>query len=162
MRACAWAPCSGSLEGKRPHAVYCSRGCKTKASDQRRVVDGRARERDAARYQREGEHRRAYARRYLEEHPEEMRLVRERRKGRIRETACRFTTADWRAVLRHYRHRCAYCGAGGTLQREHVIPLARGGRHAVGNIVPACPTCNYSKGKKTLMEWRLIKEKISA
>ena len=28
--------CGGSLEGMRPHAVYCSRNCKTKASDQRR------------------------------------------------------------------------------------------------------------------------------
>ena len=32
--------CNGSMPGKRPHAVYCSRRCKTIASDRRRLDDG--------------------------------------------------------------------------------------------------------------------------
>ena len=31
--------CNGSMTGKRPHAVYCSRRCKTIASDRRRLDD---------------------------------------------------------------------------------------------------------------------------
>lgn len=64
------------------------------------------------------------------------------------------TAKDWHRLLCIYRGRCAYCCAVGELHIEHVIPLARGGRHAIGNIVPACSTCNYSKGNRLLVEWR--------
>lgn len=37
---------------------------------------------------------------------------------------------------------------------DHVFPLSRGGRHCVGNIVPACGQCNHSKGALTVVEWR--------
>lgn len=65
---CAY--CEGSMEGKRSHAVYCSRACKTKVSDARRVSDGRSKQRDRARYSREAKRRRAYARRQYGEHRE--------------------------------------------------------------------------------------------
>ncbi|WP_203620386.1 HNH endonuclease [Streptomyces sp. SID8499] len=49
-----------------------------------------------------------------------------------------------------------YCDApGGTV--DHVIPLSRGGQHAEGNLVPACKSCNSSKGDKLLIEWLLVK-----
>nr|WP_239115333.1 HNH endonuclease [Streptomyces sp. SID8499] len=52
--------------------------------------------------------------------------------------------------------RCVYCDApGGTV--DHVIPLSRGGQHAEGNLVPACKSCNSSKGDKLLIEWLLVK-----
>lgn len=51
---------------------------------------------------------------------------------------------------------CYYCGDEflTTLHMEHVIPIARGGRHALGNVVMACPCCNLSKGSRTVAEWR--------
>lgn len=146
--------CDADISHKRSDARFCSRTCKTKASDRRRVEDGRARERDRARYAAEAEHRRAYAREYLATHPEEMRAVRRRRKGQLRADAKVFTERDWRRLLHQYRHACAYCGAGGTLVREHVIPLCLGGRHSVGNIIPACSACNSRKGKKLLAAFR--------
>lgn len=149
------AHCTGSMEGKRPHAVYCSRSCKTKASDARRQADGRARARDRARYASEADHRRAYASRYLAENPERMRVIRRRRKGQIRAEVLLFTERDWRRLVDRYRGCCAYCGTKtAALQREHVQPLSRGGRHSVGNILPACPRCNYSKHTRLLSEWR--------
>lgn len=59
-------------------------------------------------------------------------------------------------VLRRLRSaQCAYCGqAGGTV--DHLVPLSRGGQHAEGNLVPACRSCNSSKGDKLLVEWRPI------
>lgn len=62
---------------------------------------------------------------------------------------------EWRRIVRRYRHRCAYCGGNdGGIHMDHVIPLSRGGRHAIGNVLPACQTCNLSKGSKLLAEWK--------
>lgn len=66
----------------------------------------------------------------------------------------RFTETDWRKLLHRFDNRCAYCGSDGELTKDHVVPISRGGRHAVGNIVPACWQCNMSKGTKFLVEWR--------
>lgn len=65
------------------------------------------------------------------------------------------TSRDWIKLVRRYRNRCAYCGGNtGGIHMEHVIPISRGGRHAIGNVLPACRTCNLSKGAKLLTEWR--------
>lgn len=37
---------------------------------------------------------------------------------------------------------------------DHVIPVVRGGRHAIGNILPACAACNGSKHAALLVVWR--------
>lgn len=154
LRVCA--VCEGPMEGKRSHAVYCSRSCKTRASDRRRIEDGRSVARDRARYEREAPQRRAQAMRYLRENPERMRAIRRRRKGQLRAEVLLFTERDWRRLVARYRGCCAYCGEpSDSLHREHVIPLARGGRHSVGNILPAWPPCNLRKRTKLLAEWRL-------
>lgn len=49
---------------------------------------------------------------------------------------------------------CAYCGATGKVELDHVVPLSRGGRHEPENFAPACKSCNSSKGAKLLPEWR--------
>lgn len=48
---------------------------------------------------------------------------------------------------------CFYCGASGRMTIDHVVPLARGGKHEADNLVPACQSCNSSKGAKLLEEW---------
>ncbi|MGW4076047.1 HNH endonuclease [Streptomyces asiaticus] len=62
---------------------------------------------------------------------------------------------DWLQVLGRHAGRCAYCG-GETCDThmDHVVPLSRGGAHSIGNVLPACPACNLSKGPKLLVEWR--------
>lgn len=52
-----------------------------------------------------------------------------------------------------FDHRCAYCGCGGDLEVEHVVPISKGGEHHLGNIVPACHTCNSNKGRKDALQW---------
>jgi len=54
---------------------------------------------------------------------------------------------------------CFYCGTK-AIHLDHVIPLVRGGRHSIGNLVPSCSKCNTSKNKKTIMEWRVWKNKV--
>lgn len=49
---------------------------------------------------------------------------------------------------------CFYCGSSDNIQIDHVIPISKGGRHSIGNIVPACRSCNASKCDKYLIEWK--------
>lgn len=54
---------------------------------------------------------------------------------------------------------CFYCGSKSE-HLDHVIPITKGGRHSIGNLVQSCATCNLSKNAKTIMEWRIWKDKV--
>jgi len=54
---------------------------------------------------------------------------------------------------------CFYCGNQSS-HLDHVVPLALGGRHSIGNLVASCVKCNTSKNKKTIMEWRVWHAKV--
>jgi 5-methylcytosine-specific restriction endonuclease McrA len=61
-----------------------------------------------------------------------------------------------RATLRDCARRCVYCGTALGLEHatlDHVFPLSRGGNHAPGNLVAACPACNQLKGSLLPMEF---------
>ena len=49
--------------------------------------------------------------------------------------------------------RCYYCG--GLFEHiDHLVPLARGGAHVIGNLFPSCAYCNISKNDSLLgAEW---------
>ena len=54
----------------------------------------------------------------------------------------------------YHGSRCYYCGRGDCdLHLDHRIPLARGGSNWASNLVPACPSCNCSKGSQTETEY---------
>lgn len=49
---------------------------------------------------------------------------------------------------------CAYCGAIDTaFQRDCVLPISRGGRYTLDNVVPACRSCNASKSNHEVTGW---------
>lgn len=129
------------------------------------------------------EQARAYSRRYREENLERVterfkewearnpkhttewvRRNRERAREQVRRRRARLKGVDSRLVTErdirrlYWRQRgqCAYCGVslGTDYHVDHVIPVSRGGRNSVGNLLLACPTCNLSKGDKLLSEWR--------
>lgn len=56
-------------------------------------------------------------------------------------------------LKRIYSSACFYCGSTNSIHADHVIPISKGGRHSIGNLVPACAKCNMSKGSKLLIEW---------
>lgn len=63
--------------------------------------------------------------------------------------------AQW-ASLRSEWGGCAYCGAAagvGSLQRDCVLPISRGGRYTWDNVVPACRSCNASKCNTEVTAW---------
>jgi 5-methylcytosine-specific restriction endonuclease McrA len=78
------------------------------------------------------------------------------RRNLIEGSRCVVTTADLRRIVNRFGGCCAYCGAPWK-QFDHVVPVSRGGRHSVGNIVPACVRCNTSKSDAFITEWRLAR-----
>lgn len=64
------------------------------------------------------------------------------------------TSSDWLQVLNAHGGKCAYCGSTDRIELEHMTPLSRGGQHTKSNIVPACFSCNRSKGAMTADEFR--------
>jgi 5-methylcytosine-specific restriction endonuclease McrA len=56
---------------------------------------------------------------------------------------------------------CFYCGVNGPSTIDHVIPLNKGGTHAIGNLVACCKSCNSAKKDKFIVEWRLRNKKVN-
>jgi 5-methylcytosine-specific restriction endonuclease McrA len=56
---------------------------------------------------------------------------------------------------------CAYCGDEAD-EIDHVRPISQGGTNVLSNLVPACRTCNSSKGPKVLTEWDVLKVQHAA
>lgn len=77
----------------------------------------------------------------------------------VRGRALDITSTAWEelrvAVFARDGNACRYCGAADVrLECDHVVPLSRGGKSVIWNLVTACVPCNRSKGAKTLDEWR--------
>ncbi len=72
-----------------------------------------------------------------------LRYRRRIRRAKIRD----FTANQWEQLQILYNHRCVYCHQRnkGTLTRDHIIPVSKGGNHTWTNIVPACRQCNGKK-----------------
>lgn len=66
----------------------------------------------------------------------------------------RNTPRDFSRLKNRLLGRCGYCKVNQANTIDHIIPLLRGGSNYIGNIMPACGACNYSKQHKTLVEWR--------
>lgn len=50
------------------------------------------------------------------------------------------------------RFQCQYCGHGGDLTFDHVVPRSRGGKTTWENVITACAPCNLRKANKTLKQ----------
>jgi 5-methylcytosine-specific restriction endonuclease McrA len=89
-----------------------------------------------------------------------MTIDRSRRARAARKRRRRFLAADndltptqWTAIRAAWGG-CAYCGElDAALQKDCVLPLSRGGRYTVENVVPACRSCNASKSNDEVTGW---------
>lgn len=176
-RVCLW--CGDSIDHMRAIAKYCCLQHKKNAGAKRfrernpgyyaRYSDSPARQ---AWREKNKERIRAgardHARRYREEHPEYARNWREANRVyyQVRQrnrAAMKFANPgsvgvserDWIKLCRRYDNYCAHCEQKihGNPEMDHVIPLTKGGRHAIGNVLPACRSCNVSKGANYLAVW---------
>ena len=108
------------------------------------------------RWQRENpERHRARNRAWQIANPDKVRNNIHKRRAKIQSPGV--TPKDWQRLVRRFGSRCAYCGTHTSdLQQDHVVPISRGGRHSIGNLLPACGPCNNSKHARFLVEWRKV------
>lgn len=90
---------------------------------------------------------------HAQKYPEKMREKGARRRARAENNGIFFITSKEKLNL--YNSPCFYCGSNESIQIDHVIPIARGGRHSIGNLVAACAKCNNQKKARFITEWRL-------
>ena len=77
-----------------------------------------------------------------------------RRKAQNRgQTPVQIPVAALRQRFNEFGNCCAYCGDDGDMQIEHLKPISKGGAHDIGNIVPACASCNTSKRSHSMETW---------
>lgn len=108
--------------------------------------------------------RRSIARRLCERHwrgwyretfPEKWQAANRRRAERMRANGVFvISDRDVRRMVVRFRGLCAHCAERPFQEVDHVVPLARGGRHSIGNLLPSCAACNRSKQARLLVEWR--------
>lgn len=65
---------------------------------------------------------------------------------------------QWLEMMEFFDWKCAYSGEyiGGNSEYrtiDHIIPLSKGGEHAIWNCVPMYANYNYSKQKKDMLDW---------
>jgi 5-methylcytosine-specific restriction endonuclease McrA len=78
-----------------------------------------------------------------------------RRRARLVNATVEDCTAKITALKRE--NHCHWCNRDltpSTVTIDHVIPIARGGKHCGDNLVAACGSCNYSRGDKLVEEWK--------
>jgi 5-methylcytosine-specific restriction endonuclease McrA len=75
-----------------------------------------------------------------------------RRRARIQNNGQYLILAKEMAKI--YSSPCFYCGGLDRIEADHIIPVSRGGRHSVGNLISACRWCNASKGNRFVSEWK--------
>lgn len=88
-------------------------------------------------------------RRYAKAHPEVGREKARRRRARRRNTIAMFTEKEVVALFEKQKGKCACCFCRiykKSMNRDHIIPLSKGGSDHISNIQLTCPTCNRKKG----------------
>ena len=76
-----------------------------------------------------------------------------RRKQRLARVDNDLTPGQWTGI-REAWGGCAYCQAADVaMQRDCIMPISRGGRYTLENVVPACASCNASKHNGEVTAW---------
>lgn len=85
--------------------------------------------------------------RYRADNPDKVREWDQKRRGLKTGRLPKGTVAN---LLRLQRYRCAVCKdrLNRNYHVDHIIPLAKGGKHEPSNVQLLCPTCNVRKSAK--------------
>lgn len=90
---------------------------------------------------------------YQAAHPGVMTDIKRRYKARKRGATSHHTVAEWRELVGLHCGLCFYCGLPKKLERDHRVPLSRGGNDNIENIMPSCRMCNLRKSARTTREY---------
>jgi 5-methylcytosine-specific restriction endonuclease McrA len=98
----------------------------------------------------------ARSKEYREKYPEKRAAWELRRHYRKRGNGGQHSDADWAALLEECGGRCLACGARSEpgryrrLEKDHIIPITKGGRDDIWNLQPLCRPCNNTKKAKAI------------
>ena len=101
------------------------------------------------------ERQKIYSRNYRREHPENMRKNFAQYRARQFKAGGMLTESEIYACINYFDYKCAYSGRDlpPNYHLDHVVPLSKGGKNAIYNIVPCCPEINLSKCDHNFEEW---------
>lgn len=106
------------------------------------------------------EKRHEYNQRFRALNPEKIRVWEKdntyRRRALKAQAEGNFTYEEFAGLCNDLGWICFYCGCAldsETATADHMIPLSRGGANDIGNIAPACRSCNSKKHDKTVEEF---------
>lgn len=88
-------------------------------------------------------------REWRKNNPDKLKASDHRRMARKAGNGGAFTSAEWNALCKRYKHKCLRCNKLRKLTADHVIPVSKGGTSNINNIQPLCGPCNSSKGTKS-------------
>jgi hypothetical protein len=91
--------------------------------------------------------------RYRRNNLERFRQYAQRRYHIKRNLPATLTMDEWEYIKSVFEWTCCYCGAACDLDREHFIPVTKGGGYTLENILPACNSCNTSKFNNDFEDW---------
>ena len=107
------------------------------------------------------EYMRKYQREYRKtpEGKAEKARSRHKRRSTMKDAVNDLTATEWEEIKEAQDYRCALCGEVRPLQRDHIIPVTKGGGLTKSNVQGLCCHCNPHKRDK-LMEEILILDRI--
>jgi len=123
-------------------------------------------------YQKNKEKRKAYAAAWQKANPDKFKqyqsiskkrnkqaIAADTRRRNARRKANGVFAIAKKELIRLSQGPCFYCGSLELITIDHVVAISRGGTDSIGNLVPACKSCNSQKRQLTIMEWRLFRSK---
>lgn len=79
-------------------------------------------------------------------------IAQNRRARKLQNGIFKVTKKDIKKIL---SQNCFYCNSSKEITLDHVVPISRGGTHGIGNLLPACRSCNSRKHTKFITEWKI-------
>ena len=70
-----------------------------------------------------------------------------------------YALQDWLDAMIHFGGSCPICGVKegkarkSKFDRDHIVPLSKGGKTVRSNIMPCCPACNRGRGNREIFTW---------
>lgn len=90
---------------------------------------------------------------WRKENSERVSTIKQRRYNKQKNVECTLTHNQWLEILECFNNSCCYCGENSTMTRDHFVPVSEGGGFTLENILPACRSCNSSKGNRDFFDW---------
>ena len=92
---------------------------------------------------------------WIKNNPEKARCSKKQRKIKERKNGITLTELEWNQTLLFFGGKCAYCGTSENVGKDHFVPIAKGGKRALGNMIPCCCSCNARKSFVDFDKWYL-------